>query len=104
MPSTVWLSTIAGKRAGHIGHRLGEIDEMLGELRRPDDIRPVDVDIGVLGGQPQAVLRRTGRWSRAAWSRFPPCVLNDPEDVELATEFLDVVADRNADVDGQPGG
>lgn len=36
--------------------RCGQIHELLGQLRRPDHVRLVDVDILVAGGKPKPVL------------------------------------------------
>lgn len=36
--------------------RFGQIHELVGELRRPDHVGLIDVDILVAGREPQAVL------------------------------------------------
>ena len=49
LPLTVCDSMIDGKWSlDHVLGRLGQVDELVGELRRPDDVGLVDVDVGVL--------------------------------------------------------
>src|SRR3546814_19244888 len=40
----------------HILSRLGEVEELVGELGRPDHVGGVEIDIGIAGGEPQPVL------------------------------------------------
>ncbi|MEY9772439.1 hypothetical protein ABIA14_004780 [Sinorhizobium fredii] len=57
LPLTVCDWMIDGKvRADHVFRGRGQVDELVGELRRPDDVRLVDVDVLVSGRQPQPVL------------------------------------------------
>ena len=41
----------------HVGRGLAQVEEAVRELRRPDHVGLVDVDVGVARGQPQPVLR-----------------------------------------------
>ena len=50
--------------ADDILRRLGQINELIRELRRPDHVGLVDVDIGVAGRQPKLVLAELVRRRR----------------------------------------
>jgi len=84
------------------GRGLGQVDEMVGQLRRPNHIGAVDIDVGVAGREPQAVLAELvgGRLRHLGdVHRVPRAAL---EDVQLRAQDFDILADRAGD-DGQLG-
>jgi hypothetical protein len=50
--------------ADHVLRRVGQIDQVGRELRRPDHVGLVDVDVGVAGRQPELVLAELVRRRR----------------------------------------
>ncbi len=70
---------------------------MLGKLRRPDDVEPIDVDVAGLGGEPQLVLAELiGRRSRHVDDLDLVAGLR-LEDVELLAQVLLVAPDGAVD-------
>ena len=91
---------------GDAGEGLRQVEELVGELRRPDHVDAVDVDVGVPGREPQLVLGELvgGRGRhRDEGDRVAGLLL--PGLHQLLVD-LDVGADRardEVDVDGQRG-
>ena len=84
-------------------HRLCQIDEIGGKLRRPDDVREIDVDIGISSGEPEPVLAELVGGRRRHDDQLDGVAGLLFEIHDLLAQLGDVLADR-ADGQRQFGG
>jgi len=76
---------------------LGQVDETAGQLRRPDHVGPVDVDVLIAGRQPQPVLPELVGGGGRHFDDLDRVAGFLLEIVELRPQFLDVLADGARD-------